>query len=135
MGSGVGGEKHGDKAGVMGVLSPLPPFSGIQLQLPLVPMGGQEGAGSPSGLQGWVRGSPRMGFPGGKGGGGFVHRVPGKGGPFLFYKINIHHLLCLTVCPAIHPGACPSHSPDGNEGWGKSGIPNSALDYTFPKEL
>lgn len=80
-----------------GVLSPLPPLSGVQLQPSLAPMGGWEGAGSPSGLQGQVQGSPRTGFPDGEGGGGSVYWVHGRGSPFLFYTINILHQRLLPL--------------------------------------
>lgn len=69
------------------ILSSLLPHSGVWLQPSLAPAGGQEGAGSPSGLQGQVQGSPRMGFPGGGGWGGVLSIAP-RGGAAPSYFIQ-----------------------------------------------
>lgn len=124
----MGGEgEHGDKAGVMGSCPLCLLFLGYSTSLPWFLWEARREQGLPQGCRGGSRGAPGWASLEGRVGVGFVHRVPGKGGPFLFYTINIHHLLCLTVRHAFHHrGTCPSLSLRA----GESNIPAT----TFPKE-
>lgn len=98
----VGG-KHGDKAGVMGSCPLYRLFLAYSSSLPWSLWEASREQGLPQGCGGGFREAPGWASLEGRVGVGFVHRVPRKGGPFLFYTINIHHLLCLTVFPAFHP--------------------------------
>lgn len=125
----MGGEgEHGDKAGVMGSCPLCLLFLGYNTSLPWFLWEARREQGLPQGCRGGSRGAPGWASLEGRVGVGFVHHVPGKGGPFLFYTINIHHLLCLTVRHAFHHrGTCPSLSLRA----GESNIPSAT---TFPKE-
>lgn len=93
------GREHGDKAGVMGSCPLCLLFLEYSTSLPWFLWEARREQGLPQGCRGGSRGAPGWASLEGRVGVGFVHHVPGKGGPFLFYTINIHHLLCLPCLP------------------------------------
>lgn len=81
-----------------GVLAALPPLSGGWA--PAFPDPHSPGGSRVSlRLQGWVLGSPRMGFP--NGGWGVLSLRPRWGSPFLFYTINLLHQHLLPARPCL----------------------------------
>ncbi|EDM06891.1 rCG32493, partial [Rattus norvegicus] len=68
-------------------------FLGYSPSLPWSLWEARRERGLPQGFRGGSRAAPGWASLGGRVGVVlFIHRVPGKGGPFLFYTINIHHL-------------------------------------------